>query len=175
VWLKLDLDGIDFHFRIKNYRQSTENWDDEWSKEDLTLQSSNWLDYHIDNDELLLMCEVEELRDDIKSLLFDENKKIYSLECIEPDLTFTFYPKIDLREESNYIYVQRGCEIVDVFMELKVAFWNDGLTANRLLLNFDRSDLEKLLCYLELITGKISIQDKQVQKLIEQGSIYGYA
>ncbi|MEG0546666.1 MAG: hypothetical protein RR552_05710 [Oscillospiraceae bacterium] len=173
MWLKIDLEGIDFHFRISNYKKSTSNWGDEWSRIDLTLQSRKWLDYQIVNDELLLMCEIETLRDNIKALLSDEIDKIERVECIEPDLTFVFFPKYDLRNDSKYTYVAPGYEIVDIHMELEVAFWNGGLTANRLMLSFDRSDLEIFLCYLDLITKQLEIQDKKVIGLIDNGTLYG--
>jgi len=175
MWLKLDIDGIIFHFRICGYRKSTKEWDSEWSREDLTLQSKSWLNYQIVNDELLLMHEVEELHEKIESLLTDKIVSVETMECIEPDLTFVFQPKQDLRNDPKYSYVAPGYEIVDIGMELSIAFWNEGegLTANRLTIAFDRSDLEKMLCYLELIIGKKSQNDEMVQKMIKEGSLYG--
>ena len=61
MWFKIDLNGIKFSIRIKGYHRSTNQWDEEWCKVDLTLLSDNWLNYSIENDELLLMFEVEEL------------------------------------------------------------------------------------------------------------------
>ncbi|MDO4543507.1 MAG: hypothetical protein Q4C01_03050 [Clostridia bacterium] len=160
MWLKLDIDGIIFHFRICDYRKSTEEWYDEWSSENLTLQSKSWLNYQI-NGALLLTCEVEELHEKIESLLTDKMVSVETMECIEPDLTFVFQPKQDLRN-------------VDIGMELSIAFWNGGLmTANRLTIAFDRSDLEKMLCYLELIIGKKSKDDEMVKKMIKDGCLYG--
>lgn len=173
MWLKLDIDGIIFHFRISGYRKSTEEWDGEWSREDLTLQSKSWLDYQISNDELLLMCEVEELHSKIEALLTDKMLSVETMECIEPDLTFVFQPKSDLRNDPRYTYVAPGQEIVDIGMDLIIAFWNEELTSNRLTIAFDRSDLENLLCYLELVIGKKSENDEAVQKLIGEGTIYG--
>ena len=173
MWLKLDIDGILFHFRISGYRKSTEEWDGEWSKEDLALQSKEWLNYQITNDELLLMCEVEELKAKIEALLTDAIESVETMECIEPDLTFIFHPKCDLRNDPKYTYVAPGHEIVDIDMELSIAFWNEGLTSNRLIMTIERSDLEKLLCYLKLIMGTINETDKTVQALISDGTIYG--
>lgn len=173
MWLKINLDGIAFHLRISDYKKSTDNWEDEWSRVDLTLQSSKWLDYQIVNDEILLMCEIETLRDNIKNLLSAKVDKIKRVECVEPDLTFVFFPQYDLRDDSKYIYVAPGHEIVDIHMELEVAFWNEGLTANRLVLFFNRENLDRLLSYLDLVTKQLDIQDKQVMELIENGIIYG--
>ena len=173
MWLKLDLEGIMFHFRIRDYKKSSQEWEGEWSREDLILQSKEWLNYQISDDELLLMCEVEELCTKIESLLADHIMSVETMECIEPDLTFVFHPKADLRDNPKYTYVAPGHEIVDIDMELVVAFWDDGLTGNRLSMTLDRSALEKLLCYLKLVMGKNQSTNEDVQKLVSQGVIYG--
>lgn len=173
MWLKLNLGGIDFHFRIKGYKKSTDNWDEEWSSIDLTLQSREWLNYQIRNDDLLLMREVEIIKGWIEALLSDEISEKEYMECIEPDLCFIFYPKYNLKDDPRYTYVRPGYEIVDIYMELKVAFWDDGLTDNRFILVFGRKDLEMFLCYLNLITGEADKNDEDVKKLVAQGIIYG--
>ena len=72
MWLKIDLDGIDFHFRITNYRKrDTESWYEQWCTVDITLQSPKWLDYQISSD-ILLSSEIEDIRDSIMRLLQGE-------------------------------------------------------------------------------------------------------
>ena len=176
MWLKLDIGGIDFHFRISEYKKSTqENWDDEWCDVDLTLQSRKWLDYHINSDETLLALEVEELRDSIDALLKDGLENYEHKECVEPDFEFHLYPKEDLRNNPRFTYVAPGHEILDVHMDFSVTFWDrEGcLSSNRLLMEFDRDDLEKLLCYLNLVTKAVSKDDDTVKKAIAEGYIYG--
>lgn len=176
MWLKLDIGGIDFHFRISGYKKSTqENWDDEWCDVDLTLQSRKWLDYHINSDETLLALEVEELRDSIDALLKDGLENYEHKECVEPDFEFHLYPKEDLRNNPRFTYVAPGHEILDVHMDFSVTFWDrEGcLSSNRLLMEFDRDDLEKLLCYLNLVTKAVSKDDDTVKKAIAEGYIYG--
>lgn len=58
MWLKLDLDGIIFQLQICGYRPSTtEKWDSQWCRIDLSLTSGHWLNYIIENDEVLnLYC-----------------------------------------------------------------------------------------------------------------------
>lgn len=176
MWLKLDIGGIDFHFRISGYKKSTqENWDDEWCDVDLTLQSRKWLDYHINSDETLLALEVEELRDSIDALLKDGLENYEHKECVEPDFEFHLYPKEDLRNNPRFTYVAPGHEILDVHMDFSVTFQDrEGcLSSNRLLMEFDRDDLEKLLCYLNLVTKAVSKEDDTVKKAIAEGYIYG--
>lgn len=176
MWLKLDLDGIDFRFRIEKYKKSTKNnWDEEWCDLDLTLKSQEWLNYNIVSDEILLAFEVEKLCDKIEALLSDKLNEPEIITCIEPDLEFHLYPKYDIRNNPDVIYVRPDSNtIVDVDMRLIVSFWhkNGGLTANQLILAFNREDLEKLYCYLKYITGTITEEDKTFQKLISEGIIY---
>lgn len=176
MWIKLDLEGIDFHFRISKYRKSTkENGFDEWCEVDLTLQAREWLNYQIVSDETLLAVEVEEIRDRIDNLLNGSLEKPEKIECIEPDLEFHLHPKEDIRNNPDVVYVKPGYEIADIDMDLIVSFWDrDGaLSANRLLLSFGREDLEKLLCYLQYVTGVINKEDVMVKELIAEGCVYG--
>lgn len=176
LWFRLDLEGIDLHFRISKYRKSTkENWDCEWCDVDLTLQSNRWLDYHINSAEVMLSNEIEMLRDTIDALLNDKLDEIDTLECIEPDFQFIFYPKQDVRKNPRVLYVKPGYEISDVDMDFAVTFWDreGALSANRLMLSFDRLDLERLLIYLQLVTGIISEDDEMVNKLVSEGCLYG--
>ena len=175
MWFTLDLDGITLHLRIQNYKKSSNSisWDENWTCVDLTLQAKEWLNYQIKNDEIMLACEVEELRDKLGLLLVDGLTEPYSLELIEPDLTFELNPKKDIRNDPRILYVRPGFEIVDIDMEMEVSFWNGGLTANKLVLSFDRGDIEKLRLYLQLVTAEIDRNEPAIQNLISSGSLYG--
>ena len=75
--LKIDLNGIVLRLKIKGYIPSThEDWDSQWCNVDFSFFSGNWLDYHCENDEVLLSCEVEILADSISKLLNDELSEI---------------------------------------------------------------------------------------------------
>ncbi|MBR5164075.1 MAG: hypothetical protein IKW87_00740 [Ruminococcus sp.] len=172
--LYLDLDGIEFHFCITEYEKSIpENLYklyDQWCIVKLSLHSESWLNYQISS-EILLSCEVEEIRDKISDLLEDKIQAQEVMEFIEPDFTFVLNPKKNLRNDSKYTYIAHGHEIVDIDADLQIHFWNDGLTANYLSLCFDRKDLECLLIYLRCITNEICQDDESVQKLIEDNVI----
>ncbi len=174
MWLKLDLDGIVFQIQISGYQPSpTENWDSQWCRTSLSLASKNWLNYMIENDELLLTCEIQTLAESLQKLLNDGFNEITEIECIEPDFKFILHPKKDLRNDPRYIYVQEGHEIEDISMEWVVLFWNDGLTNNYLSMEFDRDDIEHLLNYLEMIMGSIDKQSETITEMINKGIIYG--
>lgn len=174
MWLKLDIDGIIFQLQVRSYQPSTtENWDSEWCRIGLSLASRNWLNYMIENDEVLLSCEVQVLTESLEKLLNDELNEISEIECIEPDFKFILHPKKDLRNDPRYIYVREGHEIEDISMEWVVLFWNDGLTNNYLSMEFDRDDIEHLLNYLEMIMGSIDKQSETITEMINKGIIYG--
>ena len=60
MWLRLDLDGVEMYLRIQGVRESTSLYDDAWCRVSLHLQSS-WLDYHLNEQELLCSEEVKQL------------------------------------------------------------------------------------------------------------------
>lgn len=174
MWLKIDLDGIDVQMRINGYKPSThEDWDSQWCKVDFSFSSGDWLNYHKEQDEVLLSCEVEELADSIAKLLRDELTEMKEISCIEPDFNFYLYPKRDLREDPKYTYIREGCEIADIYMEWAISFWHDGLTGNYLTLTLCNDDMRLLLNYLNLTTGKLSEDADEVVQMIKDGHLYG--
>lgn len=88
--LYLDLDGIDFYFKIEDYYPSRKN-KDYWCRVTLDLVSSKWLNYY-EHSKILLSYEVEDLRDKIKLLLNNELIEKLELDNVEPDLIFYFLP-----------------------------------------------------------------------------------
>jgi len=174
MWLKIDLDGITVQMRINGYKPSThEDWDSQWCKVDFSFSSDDWLNYHKEQDEVFLSCEVEELADGIAKLLRDEVTEMKEISCIEPDFNFYLYPKRDLREDPRYTYIREGCEIADYYMEWAVSFWHKGLTGNYLTLMLCKDDMCLLLNYLYLITGKLSEDADEVTQMIKDGHLYG--
>ena len=172
MWFCLDLDGIELQLRITNYQKSAGRWDEEWCRVDLSLRSDEWLNYQIKGQEILLACEIEELCCALHQLLTDQIEQECAVEFIEPDLTFNLSPKEDVRSNPRVVYVAPGHEITDIGMDLEVAFWHDGLTANRLTIAFGRLGIEQLLCYLRLITKEITFDDDNVQQLVANKVIY---
>ena len=150
--LNIDVCGIVVQLRIKGYEASRkEDWDSQWCKCDFSFRSGDWLNYHKENEEILLSCEIEELEMSLSKLLNDELEEIKEIHCIEPDYFFTLYPKEDLRKNPHYLYVQKGYEITDIYMEWKVYFWDDGLTDNYLTITLGRDEIIMLRDYLSSV------------------------
>lgn len=172
MWLKLDLSGTTFEFRVLNYNPThTDNWYDQWCQINLACHRESWLNFSL-YDENLLSCEIDEILKSIDDLLNDRLNEPTELTFIEPDFTFIFNPKKDLTKDPRYTFVRPGYEIEDIDTELKISFWNGGLTANYLSLRFYRKDLLDLRNYLLLATRKITETDKSIQEMIKSGKYY---
>lgn len=170
MWFKLNLNGIVMNLRIKGYEPSEkEKWDYQWCDVDFSFVGESWLNYQRDNDEVLLSCEVEELAQALDDLLADRLLEVKTIECIEPDFNFILHPKRDLRNDPKYTYIQKGYEIADIYMDMKIFFWNEGLTDNFLSITFDRTDLQYLRDYLLLIIGKMDKENSAIKEMVSKG------
>ena len=152
MWFEVDARGIKIKLRIKGYTQTTkENWDSEWCNCDFLFLSEDWLNYHREDTEVLLSCEVEELEENLSQLLNNQLSEEKEILCMEPDFIFKLYPQKDRREDPNYTYVQPGYEIQDIYLEWKVYFWHGGLTDNYLTVTLNRDEIESLRDYLSSV------------------------
>lgn len=116
--------------------------------------------------------EVDDLVEALEKLLADQLSTPTEFTCIEPDFIFELTPKEDLRSNPRFVYIRPGCEIADIDLEWKVFFWHEGLTGNYLSVALARPDIECLLTYLKVVTGRLSEKDEQVQTLIAKGILY---
>ena len=168
--LNLDLSGINVKLNIFGYEKTNEeNEYDLWCKTDFCFSSGEWLNYNIPNDEVFLCCEIEQLAEKLSMLLNDEINEVEKFICMEPDFSFVLSPKKDLRKDPNFIYVQKGCEIVDIDLEWRISFWHEGLTANYLSVCLGRENIEYLLCYFKLIIGKYDLNNNNIKSMIKKG------
>lgn len=140
--LKLNLGDIILTLRISGYHKTrTEDWDREWCKIDFSLQSGDWLNYKITQDETLLCCEVDSLVSDLTALKQGTMKEEKSTHFIEPDFEFRYVP---------------GKKKMTYYVEWIVNFWDTqkALTANYLLLTLDAMDIANLLNYLRHVQSE---------------------
>ena len=152
MWFQIDADGIKIKLQINGYKPtSKENWDSEWCRCDVLLSSGDWLNYNKEDDEVLLCSEIDWLVEDLTELLNNEISEEKELACIEPDFVFELYPQTDLRKDSKCIYVAPGHEILDIYLEWRIFFWNGGLTGNYLTITLCRDEIELLRDYLVLV------------------------
>ena len=142
--LSFNVDGINIYLKINNYKPSDkDHWDAHWCKCDFMFTSDNWLNYHKENDEILLCSEIEELESTLTMLLNGEINEDREISFIEPDFVFNISP---IKNMQNLV--------LDIMTEWKVYFWHDGITANYLSITLDRDEIQKLRDYLSKIIKK---------------------
>lgn len=153
--IQIDAAGIIIDLLVKGYRKSNkDNWDEQWCKCDFAFKSDSWLNYQSVDNEVLLSCEIEELEQSLTQLINGEITEKKMIEPIELDFKFILYPEEDLRNNPNYTYVQPGYEIVDIYLEWRVYFWNEGLTDNYLTVTLGREEITMLRDYLRTVIKK---------------------
>lgn len=149
MWFEIDAKGINIKFRINDYRPTNkDSWYYAWCRCDFSFSSDDWLNYHKENDEVLLACEVDALEERLSKLLDNKLTEIDEMVCVEPDFIFKLYPQTDLRKDPKYTYVQPGYEIRDIYLEWKIYFWHRGITDNCLTITFGREEIKSLRDYL---------------------------
>ena len=158
MWLRLDLDGVEMYLRIQGVRESASPDDDAWCRVSLHLQSS-WLNYDLD-EHILCSEEVKWLSKTIEDAFDKRLPKNEELEFIEPNIRFVF-SCLD----------ERGKPFRWPMADLRVSFWNEGLTNNYLSLRFDVADLDALWQYLRLVTGGADLSDPRVRFWLDKGVI----
>ena len=115
------------------------------------------INYICDGDDILLVCEIEEIVSYLDDLLHDKIKEVYTIECIEPDFKFMLIPKTVMS---------------DIRMELKSYFWNGYLTNNYLSLSFDRQNILYFRYYLLYVMKKLKEDDLIIQDMLKEGVLY---
>lgn len=155
MWFEIDASGIKIKLQINGYKPTNkENWDSEWCRCDFLFTSGDWLNYHKENDEVLLCSEIDELAETLTELLDNKILEEREILCIEPDFIFKLYPETDLRDNPQYTYIQPGYEIQDIYLEWRIYFWYEGLTDNYLTITFDRDKIESFIDYLVLVRSR---------------------
>lgn len=170
--LKMDICGIELQFKVTGYeRYVYEKWDDQWCRVDYSFRSGKWLNYSKIMDEVLLSCEIERIADLLQKLLNGELTEKTEVDFIEPDFQMTLCPQRDLRDDPKYLSVQPGHEIVDIYMDWRVYFWDDGLTDNFLSVTLGREEIQILLTYLQYVTWKIKSDSPEMVALMNSGYV----
>jgi len=172
MWLKMDLSGILMKMRIYGYEPcAADDWGSKWCKTDFSFSSAAWLNYHVEEAEVFLSCELQQLAQKLEQLLDDRLAEVTEFSCMEPDFNFTLMPKRDRREDPNVIYVASGQEIADIRVAWMISFWHEGLTQNFLSVSLDRGEIEDLKNYLLLVSGQIEPSHPAIGAMLERGAL----
>lgn len=159
MWFKLNNQDFLFHLKIDKYIPNKDLYDAPWCKVSLHCNLADIINYNFINRELLLTTEVDTIKNDLENLLTGKLKKDDYYCSIDNDLEFNYYPN----KESSKIN-----------MELKIFLMDSEqvITTNYICLDFDRTEIELLYNYFLLITNEISIEDENIQSMIETGVLY---
>lgn len=149
---EIDASGISVNLQINGYKPTNrDNWYRNWCNCDFMFSSEDWLNYHKENDEVLLSSEVEVMEEAFTELLENKLSAAKEIACIEPDFVFKLYPQRDLRDDPEYRFAQSGYVIQDIYLEWKIYFWHEGLTDNYLTITLYRDEIVRLRDYLSAI------------------------
>jgi len=168
--LRLNLCDVDVQLKINNWRksESLEEWDDNWCDVALSL-TSKYLNYD-PSGEILMSGEVVYLESMLERLLNGTLEEDCTVIFAEPDLQFDLRVAKRLYDVPGKIAYRNGYVDVDIDADLIIHFWcTDGLGANTFRMNMDRSELETLHLYLQIVTGKINANDEKIITMVEKG------
>lgn len=170
MWLKIDSDGIIAKLQIRKYKNETERAGDDygcWCEVSYSFSSEPWLNYHAENEELLLSIEVDELAQSLDDFINDRFTEEIAEGFYELEFCFIFSPKQELIVENG------AREIIDISMEWQVFFWHDDpFTENHLSVTLGREDIIHLRNYLYLIMGKYNENTPEIVEMKEKGILY---
>lgn len=158
MWFNLDANGIMIRLQINKYHPTSdeegEEWYSHWCEVDYSFTSKDWLNYHGNQDEVLLSGEVEMLEKALTALLRDQIPEVEVFSCVEPDFKFILHPKRDRRKDG--VICRPGLEIADIYLEWEIYFWDEGLTDNHLTIVLERNSIRAFRDYLsDIIRSKL--------------------
>ena len=157
MWVR-EFEGIKFSLDIRGYNKpikTDEEYKDDWCKVYFYVKLDKILNYLKVPSEILLSSELDHLITKIEDLLNDRLDDVVDMSFAEPDISFTFRPKYDLRNDPNIIFLGSGSRIVDISATMHIMFWNNTYaTSNCISIYVDREDLTSLLDYLYEVVNK---------------------
>ena len=147
----LDIDDTGFEFKIRNYNpnHNESNWDDLWCNITVIIKNK-YFRYVKSCDELLLSCEIDKIKKNLKALLDDKIKQEEEINFIEPDLSMILHPKRNCKENPKLVYIREGYEIIDIRMEFILNLTDNerAYTGQKYIIPFNREEIQQLYEYL---------------------------
>ena len=170
---KLDLYGIMLYLNITDYKKTTAaNMYDEWGGTELYICNEENVILSVPDGGVFASYEIDYIKKSLKSLLDGNIKKITELEFIEPGIQIILHPGRDKDFDGEYNDKIKENEIIDIGVEVKIYFWYGSPTENYISVLLEREKIEKLYNYMRSVTFEASKDDFEIQKLIEEGTIY---
>lgn len=165
--LKLDLDGILVSFKIfNNIPYDGECWNEHWCSVDLSISNMNGLNYHFENQTILMLGEIKTLVEHIESFLDKKYKNDFRFEFEEHFFYFLFHVVRDKLTQPNYLMAIDSNRFEEEYMEWRIIFWNGYPTDNFISIKLERENLQIFSKYLKFVLGEIKHSSKAIQNLI---------
>lgn len=174
MWLKLDLEGMKLELQIKGYQPSNiENRNDQWCKVDFSFRFQECINYSRQDDEVFLSCEIETLESKLDDFIEDKIKEKETLDFLEPDFEFVFFPNYNKGESGASTYAAPEHEMSVAIVEWKVNLWCHGLTDNYFSNSLVKEECIVFRDYLRLVMGKLNKNSIVIQEYAKAGFIGG--
>ena len=136
--IEMRIEDTIIRFGISGYKPGNMRGeeDEEWCDVSLSVENS-YFNYHR-HDELMLMYEVDSLKNSLMNLLEGKLSGDTKIDFIEPDYEFILFPK-----------TEKSC----ILMEMKINLWLDGaLSSHSYSMLFNHEEIQIILDYLEKLT-----------------------
>lgn len=145
--IKMNIDDTYFEFGISNYISGKDN-DENWAN--IKIKIYNYYFKYVTNSELMTCAETEYLLHELELLLNDKMDKPKRIGFYEPDIDFYLYPKMNLWDTGEYVYIKEGHEIQDIYMELNINLTDRGgaYIGQKYSIIFNRKEIEKIVDYI---------------------------
>lgn len=157
MWLKLDTGVGIIHFRVRNYRDNQDDYND-WCTIDLIIES-NVINYALRDDEALEVGELIHIEKTLDETLAGQGDGVTVIEPMEPYMLFEFNPMYDNIVFPNMIW--------------KIILWDneDAPSDSTINLFIFGAELKMLSKYLKYARGQLKVSDSEIAELIDKGII----
>lgn len=150
--LRLDLQGMRIDLEIKGYHNSNSNNKfDNWCQVSYSFVFPDCINYSKQDDEILLSCEVEDLKEMLDDFIDGKITEKITQGFIEPDFEFVFIPPRNKFETGECVCATTGFEMSPPVVEWKIQLWDGGLTDNYFSTTLTMEEIKAFRDYLSKV------------------------
>lgn len=159
--LNIQMNSTAIEFSVARLGSGLEDKDEDycWCKVNLTVKS-HLFNYKKIDEELITFDELKELHKSLDNLLNDRLKEPEFVSFTEPDLELHLFPKFNVKENENLLYVKECNEIMDIEADLilNLQYADMVYSGEKYICPLDRDEITKLKDYIEITIKKLQKQ-----------------